>query len=60
MAYIDRDKIEEYLKLNADILFESDFEIKEFLKRFYSIPIADVVPRSEVEKSQTKGCKGDI
>lgn len=48
--YIDRQQIEDYLKINADILFKSDFEIKELLNKLYSIPIADVVPRSEIEK----------
>jgi hypothetical protein len=48
--YIDRQQIEDYLKINADILFKSNFEIKEFLNKLYSMPIADVVPRSEVEE----------
>lgn len=47
--YIDRQQIEDYLKINADILFKSDFEIKGFLNTLYSIPIADVVPRSEYD-----------
>lgn len=49
-SYKDICQVEGYLKINADMLFKNEYMIKIFWEYLYSIPEADVVPRSEVEK----------
>lgn len=48
--YIDVCRIENYLKINADMLFKNEYMIKVFWEKLNSIAKADVVPRSEVER----------